>query len=438
MRRVALIAMIIFSLVNPIYAQASSDAETVSSEATIANIPQVGDLWSANVPTQVQFEKSITYPCGYVIIPVRGLLSYSTLADKANGVSLNITAWSDSGAKLGNGYLGSSDWNPVGPITQAKVFFCGADVVGTHTLLIETLYYTSTTGLLSRYLSTTNRSRLSISIQKSPPVAIKDFKISLSGQAIDASWSTPSSDATITGYEIGLFDSNSNAPLPPLDSDLKSPVIVTTLSANAKQVSILWSEVSKFTKYPGTSIVFKVRATSSSGAAAWSNGIYLTQQQFAAYKPPSSLPPKPAFSAFVSPQNNSVISIQLGASDIVGYVGTYKVTGFITKIRRLNGQDQIGSVGPINALTSYSATWTNSSSGSYEVAVALINGLGQGDWSDYRLVIVPSQFVETNPSPTPTPTASLKKVTITCIKGKLTKKVTAVSPKCPVGYKRKS
>ena len=32
---------------------------------------------------------------------------------------------------------------------------------------------------------------------------------------------------------------------------------------------------------------------------------------------------------------------------------------------------------------------------------------------------------------------STKKVTITCIKGKLTKKVTAVKPKCPVGYKKK-
>jgi hypothetical protein len=30
-----------------------------------------------------------------------------------------------------------------------------------------------------------------------------------------------------------------------------------------------------------------------------------------------------------------------------------------------------------------------------------------------------------------------KKVTITCVKGKLTKKVTAVKPICPRGYKKK-
>ena len=43
---------------------------------------------------------------------------------------------------------------------------------------------------------------------------------------------------------------------------------------------------------------------------------------------------------------------------------------------------------------------------------------------------------------TPTPTASkkpvVKKVTITCIKGKTNKKVTAVKPKCPTGFKKKA
>jgi hypothetical protein len=33
--------------------------------------------------------------------------------------------------------------------------------------------------------------------------------------------------------------------------------------------------------------------------------------------------------------------------------------------------------------------------------------------------------------------AAPKKTTITCVKGKTTKKVTAVKPKCPSGYKKK-
>ena len=43
-----------------------------------------------------------------------------------------------------------------------------------------------------------------------------------------------------------------------------------------------------------------------------------------------------------------------------------------------------------------------------------------------------------SPKPTSNPApAAAKKVTITCVKGKLIKKVTAVSPKCPAGYKKK-
>jgi hypothetical protein len=33
--------------------------------------------------------------------------------------------------------------------------------------------------------------------------------------------------------------------------------------------------------------------------------------------------------------------------------------------------------------------------------------------------------------------AALKKTTIVCVKGKLTKKITAIKPKCPAGYKKK-
>ena len=47
-----------------------------------------------------------------------------------------------------------------------------------------------------------------------------------------------------------------------------------------------------------------------------------------------------------------------------------------------------------------------------------------------------AQPVEPEPVVKPASTV-VKKSTITCVKGKLTKKVTAVSPKCPAGYKKK-
>jgi regulator of replication initiation timing len=62
----------------------------------------------------------------------------------------------------------------------------------------------------------------------------------------------------------------------------------------------------------------------------------------------------------------------------------------------------------------------------------------------------PSPSQSTQPTPTPSPSQSAKpavvtskkptppkKTTINCVKGKVTKKVTAVKPKCPTGYKKK-
>lgn len=66
----------------------------------------------------------------------------------------------------------------------------------------------------------------------------------------------------------------------------------------------------------------------------------------------------------------------------------------------------------------------------------------------------PSPLPSNSPTPSPTPTPSVvspstspsvlpsaipvkKKITITCVKGKLLKKVTAIKPKCPKGYVRK-
>jgi hypothetical protein len=50
------------------------------------------------------------------------------------------------------------------------------------------------------------------------------------------------------------------------------------------------------------------------------------------------------------------------------------------------------------------------------------------------------EVVAPTPAPTPTPSAkplAMKKSSITCVKGKTSKKVTAVNPTCPKGYKKK-
>jgi len=119
-------------------------------------------------------------------------------------------------------------------------------------------------------------------------------------------------------------------------------------------------------------------------------------------------------------------------------------------------------------LSLISGTSTN---GTYQVTVSIPATTLTGGWT-----VIVSAFTDTSgfsstnggyianfrvnggssPNPTPTETNSsaqqtapiastkktvtipnLKKTTITCIKGKVTKKVTAVKPKCPAGYKKK-
>jgi hypothetical protein len=55
---------------------------------------------------------------------------------------------------------------------------------------------------------------------------------------------------------------------------------------------------------------------------------------------------------------------------------------------------------------------------------------------DGKSVVVPTPVVTPTPVATPTAKPVVKK-TITCVKGKKTVKKTAVSPKCPAGYKLK-
>ncbi len=56
-----------------------------------------------------------------------------------------------------------------------------------------------------------------------------------------------------------------------------------------------------------------------------------------------------------------------------------------------------------------------------------------------RIKLTQEAEVVVTPSPAPSPSVknAAKKITITCIKGKTNKKVTAIKPKCPTGYKKK-
>jgi hypothetical protein len=69
----------------------------------------------------------------------------------------------------------------------------------------------------------------------------------------------------------------------------------------------------------------------------------------------------------------------------------------------------------------------------------------RADNFEFSSPVIKAKLSQEAPAPTATPTPDVtaqstavkKKSTITCVKGKTSKKVTAVSPKCPTGYKKK-
>jgi hypothetical protein len=94
---------------------------------------------------------------------------------------------------------------------------------------------------------------------------------------------------------------------------------------------------------------------------------------------------------------------------------------------------QVGVFAPIQLSKSVKCTSCELSEKYKELISRLSNDFRTDDWS-YDLVLVDSFFASGG---TQSATQKPKAKTITCVKGKLIKKVTAVKPMCPAGYKKK-
>jgi hypothetical protein len=78
---------------------------------------------------------------------------------------------------------------------------------------------------------------------------------------------------------------------------------------------------------------------------------------------------------------------------------------------------------------------TGSASGTKDKSATNLNDTQKAGESATKATASPTPKVSVKP--TPTPTKAAPKITITCVKGPLTKKVTGTNPKCPAGYKKK-
>ena len=143
-----------------------------------------------------------------------------------------------------------------------------------------------------------------------------------------------------------------------------------------------------------------------------------------------------------------------------------------------NGQVNVGNLDLVLNKSVAECLWKSIPPELYEAQITILNSNGDslvgtstvtsnGDWIHVNVTnfsfsspTLKVRLVSSKPTPTPTPTPTntvlapspkstvstsptisksptLKKATIECIKGKLVKRVTAVKPKCPSGYKKR-
>ncbi len=185
---------VLFFLISSI-ASSTAAVGIVETSKVTSEIPGVGAIWTGEIPTSISIpsdEQSVKLE-----FTIKGLLPIKVLADKANGVNVEFSVWSDSGVKLGSSTIYSFSWNPVGPNTIVSLYlFDNPALIGTHTLLINTEYTTSTTGLLSRYIKDDRQLKLKISKEIAKPIP------TASPKSTDTS-STPTASPKSTDTPVG-------------------------------------------------------------------------------------------------------------------------------------------------------------------------------------------------------------------------------------------
>ena len=266
----------IFSLPNSAYA----DPLAVQSTTPVTSqIPNVGLIWKGDIPTSVAFP-SDAYS-GTVEFPIQGLLPFKVLADKATGVEVDFEIWSPLGKKLGSQTIYSFSWNPVGPNTLVDIsLYPDNSLYGTQTLIIKTIYTTTTSGLLSRYLE--DDQQFPIQINKViPPKAPEPPSLSNSttnGTTFNFNFSVPDSSPPVTKYEVAMASllSPNLSPTSSFSFGTKTILLDTaSTSFSITPADVIRYFASGYATLGTSSVLFTVRAVNAVGSSNWSNGIYI-------------------------------------------------------------------------------------------------------------------------------------------------------------------
>jgi len=464
------------------WSQAAETIQIQNSSPVVGQALPIENIWKGNIPTK------ITYPVETfsqkLEFPIQGLLPYSTLADKLNGVDVYFEIWAQSGKKLAYDTVYSFDWNPVGPNTLVSMYIYPEDVVGTHTMLIRTEATLSSTGLISRYLKGEIRIPIQI-IGVSKPGKV---------ERMSAKWNTDNLEYTLTTsgtavkeYEIGLSYLLVSTSDKTVSANYSAMQVIKKVSDKTFTVSYqeyidwlkknnLWLE--------GTTIMLRARGINDGGIGDWGYGLYtnssdinrryeaniaeakkiaeaeakakadalakaeMEAKEKAALERDAKMPPG------FRPQSGTIrgnnIEVILKTTDTKkGYT---KIESGIQYLLDPKSNSNWGTYSPVEFWSASTDTtflisindlrnflqpkFSDVSISSLRFVFRAVNDFGTSDWGQSISVSGEVLFPAEANARKQAEEANQKK-TINCIKGKIVKKVTAVNPKCPKGYKKK-
>ena len=379
-----------------------------AAENFTGSIPSVGNIWKGSIPSRISYPLSSSYQ--YVYFTIQGLLPYSSLADKATGVEVEFELWNSKGKKVADETVYSFDWNPIGPNTLVGLRLREEDAIGNHTLIIRTIYEVSTTGLLTRYLEQEEKRQITIVSRK------KDQTIQFKQLA----------DTSLEKGSVSLYSSDLSSSEYSLTPLLRSTTPSVCSSKDRSITLISSGTCTLVASHPGTDTIGSAADVSMSFKVL--AGKPRMPQSFTATRAGTSInyvvsdiyDPGTSLDISISPILNPTAS----PTSSFSYYGpavwkTVSNTNFSITGDDLNSYFN-GIILPYPRFKSVVL-----------IRVRATNSLGTSDWSTGIYSFVKDfGIVETS--------AGLSKATtITCVKGKLTKKVTAEKPKCPSGYKVK-
>ena len=463
------------------WSQAAETIQIQNSSSVVGQAFPIENIWKGNIPTK------ITYPVETfsqkLEFPIQGLLPYSTLADKLNGVDVYFEIWAQSGKKLAYDTVYSFDWNPVGPNTLVSMYIYPEDVVGTHTMLIRTEATLSSTGLISRYLKGEIRIPIQI-IGVSKPGKVE--RMSTKWNADNIEYTLTTSGTAVKEYEIGLSyllvstsDKTSYANYSAIQVIKKVSDKIFTVSY---QEQVDWLKKNNLA-LEGTTMMLRARGINEGGFGDWGYGLYFNSSDInrryestiaeakkiaeaeakakadalakaemearekAALERDAKMPPGFRPSSGTIRGNN--IEVILQTTDVKKRYT--KIESGIQYLLDPKSNSNWGAYSPVEL-------WSDATDTTFQLSITDLRNFLQPKFSDVSIASLRFVFRAVNDFGTSEwgqsisvsgevlfpaeanarkqAEAASKQTTISCIKGKTVKKVTAVKPKCPKGYKK--